>query len=149
MSHFVALVFISPSVFLQGEQAILAETTRLLVPYNLWPTPNQYNPHGTWDGWEIGGRWHGTVMGRASIDRNDGTFGGFHSLLAMNSCPVRDLDYDLVPFAVVTPDGIWHVEGKMQEFGFASNLDPYWEDKYDQLREQYGDCLAVVLDCHI
>jgi hypothetical protein len=150
MSHFLTLVFIPSYIVQQGTRAVIHEAHRLMMPYDLHPTPGGDNPDGAWDGWEIGGRWHGTVARGSSIDRDSGSISEADDLLlAMNSCRVQDLPYDLVPFAIITPDGILHAEGEMQEFGFAANLDPYWEDKYDRFREQYADSMAVALDCHI
>jgi hypothetical protein len=150
MSHFLALVFFPQTIVWQGKAAIVREVGRLMAPYNLFPTGDEYNPNGTWDGWKIGGRWHGVIKGISSEDETIGaTAPADDQQLEVNSCLVQDIPYDLVPFAVITPGGIWHTEGEMQEFGLSTNHDPYWEDKYDQLREQYADCLAVALDCHI
>lgn len=57
-----------------------------------WTT---YNPHSQWDWWVIGGRWDGWL----SPD---------------NVIPVRDIPSGApMPFAVVTPDGLWYQRAQM------------------------------------
>jgi hypothetical protein len=62
-----------------------------------------YNPDSQWDWWVIGGRWNGwlsrTNQLKARTAAQKGKF----------------------PFAVVTPDGVWHDKGKMSWWGMASD----------------------------
>lgn len=61
-----------------------------------------------WDDWEIGGRYSGRLCrGRRSIQHWVGHRFGSHRP-EHNIRPVRDLPYDLLPLAVLTPDGGWH-----------------------------------------
>ncbi len=152
MSHYFALAFVTPNMQRQGAQAIAVEVARLMEPYNIHAASatagEEFNPHGQWDAWEIGGRNDGVIMGRVSLSKESDDRSE-EGVLARNLCAVSDLPEDMVPFAVVTPDGAWHMEGVVGTFGDAFDLDMYWEDKYDELCERYADCLAVGLDCHI
>lgn len=142
MSHFGAVVFISPQIANQEVAAITTAIERLMVPYDLktLTKEGELNPQGEWDSWKLDS--YGTLG-----DCADQKFA--NTELAGNGCWVKNLSFDYVPFAVITPDGEWHKEGQMGMFGFSSDHDPYWEDKFDQMREQYANCLAVALDCHI
>lgn len=65
--------------------------------------------------------------------------------------PVSDLELTEYPEALVTPDGQWHQEAEQGWFGCTSCDIDYkeWEELVDALLEKYGDCTAVVVDCHI
>src|SRR6266487_6273650 len=100
MSHFLALVFVPPTITWQGKQAIMREIQRLMAPYDRYPAPDAYNPNGTWDGWKIGGRWHSITKGTSvTNEHSDDTNENNEPDLEENSCPVQDLPYELVPFA--------------------------------------------------
>lgn len=148
MSHFFVLAFIEPDVVEQGAGDILNQVSRVMTLFttNLMRTDNS---HVYWDSWQIGGRYDGVISRGSSRDKADNHPAAIESeTLANNMCPVRDLSEDLVPFAVVTSAGQSFIEGTMGAFGYSHDHDPYWEDKYDTLREKYVDCVAVGLDCH-
>jgi hypothetical protein len=149
MSHFLALVFVRSSIVQQGNNEIVQEIIRLIAPFDRYPTSDLYNPMGKWDGWEIGGRWINILPEVTHVDKNSPSALSHQALLSQYSCRVSDLPYDLIPFAIITPDGRWYSEGAMRSFNVSTDHDPYWEDKVDSLRAQYADCVAVVLDCHV
>lgn len=114
-----------------------------------------YNPISKWDWWRIGGRWDGWVHGawRESVDGGF-NFGAEHEQVAFNSTHVSDLlarDELPVPFAVLTPDGVWHEKGQMHWLAIVKNpkQSADWEAEVRTLYEQHRDCLAVAVDCHI
>lgn len=95
--------------------------------------PTTYNPDSQWDWWTIGGRWHG----RLGPD---------------NVLPTPDaVAHSTLPFAVLTPDGVWHDKGRMGWWGIV--MDPKDDDAWDhqalELLKAYPDTLAVVCDLHI
>jgi hypothetical protein len=56
---------------------------------------------------------------------------------------------DLLPYAVVTPDGHWHTTGeeKYDKDLTASERQAIGQRAY-ALIDQYPECRAVALDCH-
>ncbi len=95
------------------------------------------NPRDHWESWMIGGRWDGAVQDRWDGKRVEDDL-AVEGELAQNSRRVADLPHDLIPYAVVSPDGIWHEQG----------FDPLaWAHEYRRLRSHYSDCLAIVVDC--
>lgn len=149
MSHFLTLAFIAPDVARRGSTAIVEKVNQVMTLHAVHLLGSQTTSI-SWDAWQIGGRYNGLV-GRLTITRTDGSSAVtiMDEPLCNNACPVSALSDDLVPFAIVTPDGTCYAEGKMGSFGYSYDHDPYWEDQYDALREQYADCLAVGIDCHI
>ena len=143
MSHFFTLVLI-PRDTKNVEEAV----ERLLAPYdeNL---PNNTSPK--WDWWRIGGRWNGRVMGRPRDSEDGYNFGPEYSRLEENMAPVTALPEDLVPFAIVTPDGKWRGRGEMRWFGIAVNMKPSdeWISEVKRILEAHQDCIAVGCDLHI
>ncbi|MQL51792.1 hypothetical protein GFC01_05845 [Desulfofundulus thermobenzoicus] len=96
-----------------------------------------YNPRAKWDWWVIGGRYDGRV-GSGSANPN--------------IAPVSVLlEKDVMPFAVVTPNGKWHERGKMGWFGmsFDNKEENDWTEKVRSIFEKHRDCLAVGCDLHI
>ncbi len=118
-----------------------------------------YSPNSKWDGWNIGGRWDGWIHGPAREEQSQDGKGGFnfgeeHHRPGNNCRPVRDIpisDMYYLPFAVVTPDGQWHEQGKMGWWAVVANeMDvTVWHDTVKSLFAQHPDCLAVSVDCHI
>lgn len=90
-----------------------------------------YNPKSRWDGYVVGGRWDGVIKN--------------------NICPISELPKDFSAFAIVTPNGEWHEEGKMGWWGIVINPkdEDGWQLEQAALFETYKDCLAVACDLHI
>lgn len=90
-----------------------------------------YNEKARWDWYEIGGRWGDEIKG--------------------SICPASELPKDFSAFAIVTPDGEWHEEGKMGWWAIVLNAkdETGWQIEQAALFEVYKDCLAVLVDCHI
>lgn len=151
MSHFLALAFVGAPVAQKGPSAIVDAVHRVMTLYTatMVEADSPDSPVMRWDGWHIGGRYAGLAARATTSAHSDASLDPESAALASNMCPVRDLPDELVPFAVITPNGRCLVEGTMGPFGYPYDLDPYWEDTYDALREQYAACTAVFLDCHI
>lgn len=89
------------------------------------------NPESKWDWFEIGGRWDGEIPG--------------------NRVLASKLSNDLLPHAVVTPDGKWHEQGEMGWWGmsFGDKPEEEWREKVRRLFLEFKESLAVAVDCHI
>jgi len=108
-----------------------------------------YNPKSKWDGWRVGGRWDGEILGDSVQSSNGFNFSGNHESLEHNMAKVKKIHKDFKAFAVVTPDGEWHQEAKMGWFGITSGENTNWEADYKKIMAKYGDHWAVSVDCHI
>lgn len=98
-----------------------------------------YNPNSKWDWYVIGGRWNNIL-----VDKNGNKVnGGLAKSLVF--------DNDIIPFAVVTPDGQWYERGSMGWWGCFSNENKDWESKYYELFENASksNCDITIVDCHI
>lgn len=64
---------------------------------------------------------------------------------------VRDIPPEVTAFGVVDPEGFWHERGKMGWFGVVSDKleEGEWKRIFHEKLQQYKDCVAVVVDCHI
>jgi len=111
-----------------------------------------YNPFSKWDWYRVGGRWDGEMLG-LDIESEDGgfNFSPEHESLENNSCRVKDIHKDFIPFAVVTPDGLWHEKGEMGWWAVVTNekSDSKWKREVKSIFKKYPDHWAVLLDCHI
>ena len=113
-----------------------------------------HNPDGQWDWYVVGGRWDGWITDTKVESKDNGfNFGDEHHQLGKNSIKVEkllDQEELKAPFALITPDGVWHQRGNMGWFGMASDEKDKgsWEDEVRDLYEQHKDCIAVCLDCH-
>ena len=88
-----------------------------------------------------GGRWKNVLCGKNGLN--------------VNSCPVGWVDFEKspIPFAYVTPSGIWFENGQMGWFGAVANEQDAdkWEKQFkDYVKKLDGQGASVtVLDCHI
>lgn len=100
-----------------------------------------YNPYSKWDWYTEGGRWKNVLCGKNG--------------LCVNSAPVGAIDFEKspIPFAYVTPSGIWFENGQMGWFGAVANEQDAdkWEKQFkDYVKKLDGQGASVtVLDCHI
>lgn len=65
---------------------------------------------------------------------------------------VRQMQYPIVPFAFVTPDGVWHAPGRVGWFAMsdetAESWDAYVAEWIDFIRNA-PECYVNLVDCHI
>jgi len=111
-----------------------------------------YNPLSKWDWWVIGGRWDGAIQGEYRESHDHGfNFGEEHHQIEYNSIPVEKLPEEFYPFAIVTPDGVWHEKGEMGWFGMATNeqQDSVWLDEVRSIIEQYKNRRIVAIGCDL
>lgn len=117
------------------------------------------NPRSKWDWWVIGGRWSGRIREISVLDhpdlgdplydkKRDERNSVMHNVrhVAEISEPVCE---DLIPFAILAPDGEWHEKGAMGWFGVVFDEDEAWVDKGRDILAKHRDCLAVACDLHI
>lgn len=99
-----------------------------------------YNPNSKWDWYTIGGRWTGGLVTKEGRETN--------------SDYVSEIDWDKtdIPFAFITPNGIWHERGEMGWWAIVTNEKEQisWEEEFKKAVEKLGDNVLVTLvDCHI
>ena len=150
--HFLTLVLVPDSNKTTSE--ILGCAHRMLTFYdrNLREPWTEYgepeNPFGEWDWMTLGGRWDGVVTGQAvdwlASKRRREPFG---SRVKRNLVKVRKLPPNLVPGAIITPDGQWHDE--YEDFGqWSKDADPRWRELVHATFKMNSECYAVAVDCH-
>lgn len=58
-----------------------------------------------------------------------------------------------VPYAFITPDGVWHAPGNVGWFGCsdetAESMDKYYEDWSNFINDTSNDPYVSIVDCHI
>lgn len=103
-----------------------------------------------WDWWSVGGRWDGDVRGEPRRSEDGYNFDN-HRLLEHNETAVAEMAREVIPYAVVTPDGEWHERGQMGWFGMSSGEIPAdeWKAKVHTLYAQHSGCIAIGCDLHI
>lgn len=100
-----------------------------------------YNPNSKWDYWAVGGRWEGAFGDGECQDYPYGNFALVEELISR----------EIIPFAVVTPDGEWHERGRMGWWGIVTDEKPdaAWKEMVLDIYRKYPNYLAVACDLHI
>jgi hypothetical protein len=57
------------------------------------------------------------------------------------------LDDDQIPFAILTPDGVWHDKDQQKEEAYEER-DAAWKVRGRALLIEHRDSVAVIVDCH-
>lgn len=101
---------------------------KLLAPYE----EHSWGDGGKWDWYELGSRYS-DVFVRGNI------------------APLNRINFDRVPFAVLTPDGIWHERGTLGWFGSVTNdKGDKWDWQFRQIIQSWMDSgIALFYDYHI
>ena len=99
-----------------------------------------YNPHSKWDWYTIGGRWAGGLVTKEGRETD--------------SDYVSEIDWNKtgIPFAFITPNGIWHERGEMGWWAIVTNEKEQdnWEEEFKKAIEKLdNDVLVTLVDCHI
>ena len=97
-----------------------------------------WNPDGKWDWYEIGGRWRGRLRGNVA------------SAQALLGRPNLQ---ELLPFAVVTPDGRWHeretlIAGGWMKWRVERKTDSAWLKEVRTALRRYPNHRIVCVDAH-
>lgn len=137
MAHFLTLVLLDPD---EPAYADAAE-----AKMRRYFAPDLGGPEAKCDGFTIGGRIDGELWDKEqNYNLSPAEFQaryGFDKIKAEDNIrPVADLRPDLVPYAVITPDGGW--------LDRAGMTDQQWETEWNHLRDRFRSPIAVAMDCH-
>ena len=99
-----------------------------------------YNPNSKWDWYSIGGRWDGNLITKSGEN--------------VNTAHVNKIDWDKsgIPFAYITPNGVWHEKGEMGWWAVVTNEKEkdVWIEEFNNILDTLkDDCMVTVVDCHI
>jgi hypothetical protein len=100
---------------------------------------SEINPNGKWDWWTFGGRWDRAIQGDFSRT-NPYEISHAHELDGNVLTPQFVIDHNVIPAAIVTPDGQWHEEEEWKEWA--------WKDTAKSILLKNLSALAVGIDCH-
>jgi hypothetical protein len=105
----------------------------------------------------FGRGWVESVNGCNSCFGNGITLSGSFQAYDRDVAPLSSVSADFTPFAVVTPDGNWHEQGRMGWFGCVwkdeqgdgEKPEVLWAAAVKALYEQHPNATAVLVDCHV
>ena len=101
-----------------------------------------YNPAGKWDWFSIGGRWNGWLRDREPT----------RASLTDNLATIEQvIERKKFPFAIITPDGVWHEQGRMGWWGAVIDGKEAadWHAEAETIRRSYADHSLVLIDAHV
>lgn len=141
MSHFLTFVLIG-----RGEADVAGRVRELMGPY--FATDGGHSPGdrpAKCDGYVVGGRFDGQLFGAAAeYNLTPAEFQRRYGLDVLkdeqNIRAASEVPAELVPYAVVTPEGAWH---DLEQKGAAA-----WAAEVRELLRRYANCLVVAVDCH-
>lgn len=112
------------------------------------------NYFAKWDWWRIGGRWDGEITGEQIKDEEDKGFNfGIKHESAERNITTTDflLEKQIIPFAIVTPDGKWHEKGEMGWWGIVKDKKEQksWDEEALEIYKSLEGHIAVGCDLHI
>jgi hypothetical protein len=101
--------------------------------------------HVKCDGFTVGGRYDGVIWGKEQHHNlRPAEYQRRYGLDVVrpedNLRPVPELVPDLLPYAVVSPDGQW--------FDREDTSEEVWREAVRSLLARYADGMAVAVDCH-
>lgn len=148
--HYLTIVLVEPNDHVGIEDQVF----ELIRQYdeNLETDPgNAYlgNPNGQWDWYRIGGRYNNILNGAQESSTDGFNFGKEYEDLSKNAVPAKNLlklEHIVVPFALVTPDGVWHQRRDRWDDNPVSFVD--WRRKVIQCYAIHANCIAVACDMH-
>jgi hypothetical protein len=101
-------------------------------------------PTAKCDSFRIGGRFDGEIRGKKqrydnlTPDEYQARYEGVRPEDNIRAVP--NVDPELFPFAVITPDGEW--------IDWEQKNEEEWAREFRSLLSAYRDCWAVAMDCH-
>ena len=101
-----------------------------------------YNPAGKWDWFSIGGRWNGWLR-----DREPTRASHTDNLATIEQVIGRKK----FPFAIITPEGMWHEQGCMGWWGAVidGKETADWHTEAEAILRNYADHSLVLVDAHV
>ena len=138
MSHFLTFVLVTVD-----ETNIEQRVNDLVDPYFDRESAERSEEQIKCDGFVIGGRYDGEIFGVAPTHNlTPPEFQKRYGLdvikIEDNVRPAPDVPTELIPHAIVTPQGEW--------FDCIDQED--WLAKVQELLKQYSEYLVVAVDCH-
>ncbi len=103
---------------------------------------SNHNPAGKWDWFQIGGRWNGWLHDRETK----------HASVTDNLATVEHvIARQKFPFAIITPDGVWHEQGRMGWWGTVidGKETADWHTEAEAILQNYPDHSLVLIDAHV
>ena len=101
-----------------------------------------YNPAGKWDWFSIGGRWNGWLHDRDPK----------HASITDNLATIEQvIERKKFSFAIITPDGVWHEQGRMGWWGAVidGKETADWHTEAEAILRNYADHSLVLVDAHV
>ncbi len=101
-----------------------------------------YNPVGKWDWFSIGGRWNGWLR-----DREPTRASHTDNLATIEQV----IERKKFPFAIITPDGVWHEQGRMGWWGAVidGKETADWHTEVETILRSYAVHSLVLVDAHV
>jgi hypothetical protein len=139
MAHFLTLVLVDAA----GPDPV-ARATAVMRRY--WDESGvRRDQDAKCDGFVVGGRYDGIIWGKEQhYNLEPHEFQRRYGLDVVrpedNVRPVLELVPDLLPYAIVTPDGMWLDRESQSEAG--------WRELVRSTLARNSICVAVAIDCH-
>jgi hypothetical protein len=109
-----------------------------------------YNPDSKWDWYRIGGRWDGWITGNEQSSDDGFNFDGRHETVANNIATIKQaLKRNVIPHAIITPDGEWHERGQMGWWAMLLTENGNWDSDAKKILARYPGHRLVIVDAHI
>jgi hypothetical protein len=90
--------------------------------------------------WVIGGRWDGWINGKEAsgetVEDNIAT-------------TEQAIERNIIPHAIITPDGQWHVHGQMCWWAIMITENEDWDAQAKEILSSYPGHRLLILDAHI
>jgi hypothetical protein len=108
------------------------------------------NPDSKWDWFVIGGRWDGWITGNEQSSDHGLNFGPQHQTIENNIATTEQaVERDVIPHAIITPDGEWHEHGQMGWWGIMITENEGWDAQTREILTGYPGHHLLILDAHI
>ena len=149
MSHYTIIVVVKGNM--DDLKSVEKSVSIALAPFR--EKGNDYNQNERWSHYSFGGRWDGMMTGK-----HEGFEGGKHhsfpdgTVLKDNVCLVSNIAKDFIPYAVLTPDGIWCERGKVVGLGEVDGVEKdsdLWGKEVKAVLKKFRDKKYVSVLCDL
>jgi hypothetical protein len=139
MSHFLTLVIVNSTEANPGAKAKALMKPYCDPYYNMTPLQRKC------EYFVIGGQYDGIIWGKEqhynlSPQEFQRRYGLDVVQVEDNICPISAIVPELIPYAIITPDGAWH--------DCAAQSHEEWIQEYHNILHQHQEKLVVAIDCH-